>query len=46
MVLNSGNILLEFLLLDFCVCYVRFFKSTTKLFDAVSTTTDFMFLLM
>lgn len=46
MVLNLGEILLEFLLLDFRVYYVEFFKSTSILFDALSSTIDFMFLLM
>lgn len=43
--LNLGKILLEFLL-GFCVYYVEFFKSTSILFDALSSTIDFMFLLM
>lgn len=41
--LSLGKIVLEFLLLDFCVCFVVFFKSTNILFDAVSSTVGFMF---
>lgn len=44
--LSLGKIVLEFLLTNFCGCYVGFFKSTIILFDAISSTIGFMFPLM